>query len=129
MKINSYYRQEWAPEGVDPNFLETQLGEWLEAEAKNAIDKLHSVPEELDAQDIANLLTYFEVQRIRVPRQAEMGKALMRELILRLAPLDAVTAIASGKVKLEIKDAARFDYSASPSEHYHLGLERWNGKL
>lgn len=110
MKINSYYRQEWVPEGVAPNILETSLGEWLEAEAKNAIDKLHSTPEELDDQDIANLLTYFEFQRIRVPRQAEMGKALMRDLILKFSPLDAVEAIASGKFKLEMKDAARFDY-------------------
>ena len=110
MKINSYYRQEWVPAGVDPNLLETSLGEWLEAEAKSAIDKLHLTPEELDDQDIANLLTYFEVQRIRVPRQAEMGKALMRDPILKLAPPDAVEAIVSGKYKLEMKDTARFDY-------------------
>lgn len=110
MKINSYYRQEWAPEGVDPNLLEMRLGEWLEAEGKNAIDKLHSTPSELDAQDIANLLTYFEFQRVRVPRQAEMGKTLMRNLILQLAPADAVQAIMSGKVKLEMKDSARFDF-------------------
>lgn len=110
MKINSYYRQEWVPEGVDPNVLEIGLGEWLEAEAKHAIDKLHSKPEDLDDQDIANLLAYFEIQRIRVPRQAEKGKALMRSLILRLAPPDVVEAISSGQFKLEMKDAARFDY-------------------
>ena len=40
MKINSYYRQDWAPERVDPNIMETKLGEWLEAEAKGAIDRL-----------------------------------------------------------------------------------------
>ena len=45
MKINSYYRQEWVPAGVDPNLLETSLGEWLEAEAKSAIDKLHLTPD------------------------------------------------------------------------------------
>lgn len=110
MKINSYYRQEWAPKGVDPNLLETTLGEWLEAEAKHAIDKLHSAAETLDDQDIAILLTYFEIQRIRVPRQAETGKALMREVVLKFAPPDAIEAIASGKFLLEIKDAARFDF-------------------
>jgi hypothetical protein len=125
MKINSYYRQEWAPEGVDPNVLETSLGEWLEAEAKNAIDKLHSIPEELDAQDIANLLIYFEIQRVRVPRQAEMGKALMRDLILQLAPPDAVEAIAAGKFKLEMKDAARFDYM----RHSIGTLSPWFGTM
>lgn len=125
MKINSYYRQEWAPEGVDPNIFETGLGEWLEAEAKNAIDRLHSTPGEMDDQDIANLLTYFEVQRIRVPRQAEMGKALMRDLILRLAPPDAVEAIASGKFKFEMKAAARFDYM----RHSIGTLSPWFGTM
>lgn len=90
--------------------LETGLGEWLESEAKDALDKLHSAPVELDDQDIANLLTYLEVQRIRVPRQAKAGKALMRDLIFKLAPPDAAEAIAAGKFKLEMKDAARFDY-------------------
>lgn len=34
MRINSYYRQAWAPAGVDPDILENGLGEWLEADAK-----------------------------------------------------------------------------------------------
>lgn len=110
MKINSYYRQEWVPEGVDPNIMETMLGEWLEAEAKGAIDRLIGAPAQLTEDDTASLLTYIELQRIRVPRQAATAKALMRTTLLRIAPPAAVKAIISGEVQLKIKDSARFDY-------------------
>lgn len=109
MKINSYYRQQWAPIGIDPNILEASLGEWLEHETKWAIDYLISEPSRLNDTDVANLLCYLEVQRIRVPRQAETFKRLMHETILRLAPKDVASAIESGKFSLSIKDAARFD--------------------
>lgn len=110
MKINSYYRQDWAPEGVDRNILETKLGEWLEAEAKGAIDRLIGTPDKLTDDDIATLLTYIELQRVRVPRQAATAKALMRETRLSLVPWDVAKAIRSGEMTLTIKDSARFDY-------------------
>jgi len=109
MKINAYYRQEWAPPGVDPDILERSLGEWLEAEAKAAIDTLSQTPHELTDQQLADFLVYLELQRVRVPRQAEVGKELMRQTILRLVP-EAAAAVASGQVRLSMKDSARFDY-------------------
>lgn len=110
MKINYYYRQEWVPTGVDPNILEKTFGEWLETVAKDSIDRLIHCPAELTDEDIATLLTYIEMQRIRVPRQSDIAKELMRATILRLAPPDAVSAIQSGEVLLTMKDSARFDY-------------------
>ena len=110
MKINSYYRQNWAPPGIDPNIFEKTLGEWLEAEAKNSIDRLIHHPASLTDHDTATLLTYFELQRVRVPRQAEAAKEILRQVILRLAPPEAVKAIQAGEVLLTIKDSARFDY-------------------
>ncbi len=110
MKINSYYRQDWAPPGVDPNVLEKTLGEWLEGAAKDAIDRLIHHPASLTDNDTATLLTYIELQRIRVPRQSKKAKELMRNTILRLAPPDAAAAIRGGEVLLTIKDSARFDY-------------------
>ena len=44
MKINSYYRQDWAPSGVDPNIFEKTLGGWLERDAKESIDRLIHYP-------------------------------------------------------------------------------------
>jgi len=110
MKINYYYRQDWAPPGVDPNILEKTLGEWLETAAKDSIDLLIHQPSALTDIDTATLLTYFELQRIRVPRQAEMAKALMRETLLRHAPPETTAEIRAGNVLLTIKDSARFDY-------------------
>ena len=110
MKVNSYYRQDWAPEGVDPNIMETMLGEWLEDEARGSLDRLIGAPAQLTDNDTAHLLTYLEMQRIRVPRQAETAKALMHTTLLRMAPPSAVEAIGSGAIQLSIKDSARFDY-------------------
>jgi hypothetical protein len=127
MKISRYYRQEWAPAGIDPNIFETTLGEWLEAEAKGALDRLISAPESLSEIDIANLINYFELQRIRVPRQGEMGKSLIRNVIMRLAPADIAAAIASGEFTLAIKDSARFDYMRMSIGTFHpwFGAMEW----
>jgi len=109
MKINGYYRQEWAPSGVDPDLLERRLGEWLEMKAKVAIDALIYQPHELTDQQLADFLVYLELQRVRVPRQAESAKELMRQTILRMVP-EAAAAVASGQVQLSMKESARFDY-------------------
>ncbi len=110
MKIRYYYRQPWAPQGVDPNIMETALGNDLEGKAKFAIDRLINDPVSLDDHDTATLLTYLEFQRIRVPRQAETAKSLMRETIIRLAPVPVSDSIREGKLLLTMKESARFDY-------------------
>lgn len=110
MKINSYYRQEWAPPGIDPNIFEKTLGEWLERDAKDSIERLIHYPATLTDNDTTTLLIYIELQRIRVPRQSEKAKELMRNTILQLAPPDAAAAIRAGEFLLTIKDSARFDY-------------------
>ena len=110
MKINSYYRQEWARPGVDTNIFEKTLGEWLERDAKDSINRLIHDPATLTDNDTATLLNYIELQRIRVPRQSEKAKELMRNTILQLAPPDAAAAIRDGEFLLTIKDSARFDY-------------------
>jgi hypothetical protein len=68
MKINSYYRQEWAPDGVDPNILEKSLGEWLEVNAKDSIDRLVNSPSSLTDDDIATLLIYTTDQSSKAVR-------------------------------------------------------------
>jgi len=109
MKINAYYRQVWAPPGVDPDILESRLGEWLEAEARVALDVLIEKSHELTDQQLADFLVYLELQRVRVPRQAEIAKELMRQTILQLVP-EAAAAAASGQIQLSMKDSTRFDY-------------------
>ena len=110
MKANHYYRQEWTPSGVDPNILEKTLGEWLEADAKESIDRLIHEPSTLTDTDMATLLIYLEFQRIRVPRQSDMAKALMRKTVMRLVPSEAAAEIRAGRFRLTIRDSARFEY-------------------
>ena len=110
MTANYYYRQECAPPGVDPNILEKTLGEWLEADAKESIDRLIHEPSTLTDTDTATLLIYLEFQRIRVPRQSDMAKALLRETLMRLVPSEAAAEIRAGRVQLTIRDSARFEF-------------------
>lgn len=110
MRIDAYYRQSWAPAGIDPNVLENFLGSVTEGEAKAAIDCLIDTPERLRDVDACNIVSYLEIQRIRVPRQAEWGKELMRRAILNNAPPDIVAQINAGQFQLTMKDSARFDF-------------------
>lgn len=110
MKIRNYYHQSWASKGVDPNIMETALGNDLEGKAKCAIDRLINDPASLDDHDTATLLIYLEFQRIRVPRQAETAKRLMREAIIRLAPTSISDSIHNDEYQLTMKESARFDY-------------------
>ena len=110
MTINHYYRQEWAPLGVDPNIMEKGLGEWLETHAKKSIDRLIHAPAMLTEQERTTLLSYLELQRIRVPRQFDMVKTLMRETLLRNMPSEAASEIHAGRASLTIEKPARFEY-------------------
>lgn len=110
MTINHYYRQEWAPSGVDPNIMEKGLGEWLEKDAKKSIDRLIHAPATLTEQEIATLLSYLELQRIRVPRQFDMVKTLMQETLMQHMPSEAAAEIRAGRASLTIEKPARFEY-------------------
>jgi len=110
MTVNRYYRQEWAPEGIDPNILEKTLGATIEPDAKNAFQRLLAKPVDFSDTETATVLTYLELQRIRVPRQAKMAKQLLRSVIVKNSPTDAARAIAHGEVRIKINDSFRFDY-------------------
>ena len=123
MKVNHYYRQEWAPSGVDPDILEKTLGEWLEMDAKKSIDRLIHESSTLTEIDTSTLLIYLEFQRIRVPRQSNVAKELMRETLMRLVPPEAAAEIRSGRVRLTIKDSARFEYMRMLTGKLHSWFE------
>jgi hypothetical protein len=127
MTIGRYYRQAWAPTGIDPNILENGLASGIENKIKPVIDCLIQSPENLTDDYAATLLAYLEIQRIRVPRQAAWAKDLMRETILRLAPADIVAKINSSEFQLTMKDSARFDYMhmALGSIHPWLARMEW----
>lgn len=110
MHQRHYYRQEWAPPGIDQDLLEKYVGESLESAAAEVIDHLINPPLELDDQVSANFFMYLEFQRIRVPRQIEMGKKLMRDRILFLCPANVTKDILGGKVRLMMKKSAGFIY-------------------
>lgn len=128
MTINSYYRQEWARPGVDPNIFEKGLGEWLEAAAKDSLDRLIQSPASLTEAD-SILLNYLELQRIRVPRQFKAAKEQMHQAFLRVAPSDVADAIQAGEVTFTIKDSARFEYMRILNGKLHSWFSRMEWEI
>ncbi len=129
MKVDKYYRQAWAPSGINPNILEDGLASGIEAQIKGVIDCLIETPENLTDENASTLLVYLEIQRIRVPRQAVWAKELMRETILRLAPPDITAQINSGAFQLIMKDSARFDYMRMAVGSIHPWLARMEWEI
>lgn len=129
MKVDTYYRQAWAPSGLNPNILEDGLASGIEAQIKEVIDCLIETPENLTDENATTLLVYLEIQRIRVPRQAFWAKELMRETILRFAPADITAQINSGALQLTMKDSARFDYMRMAIGSIHPWLARMEWEI
>lgn len=129
MKIDAYYRQNWAPTGIDVNIFEIELAKGIENDAKNILDKLVVSPHELSERDMENLVLYIELQRIRVPRQAEIAMNLMRSVILKSAPSDITREIHNGQLQLTMKDSARFDYMKMVIGTIHPWISRMNWEI
>lgn len=91
MHIRYHNRQEWASDGIDKNILEKRFCD-IENSGKTAIEKLIATPENITADNTAALLTYLELQRIRVPRQAALAKGVMKALIHDIAYSDTEIA-------------------------------------
>ena len=116
MVINNYYQQKHAPDGVDPDILERLLGSWLEPKAKSAFKKLLN-QQPLTEEDTAHILAYLELQRIRVPRQAEIAKQILETEFLVQAlharpdimTPEFITAIMKGEITIELNDSYRFN--------------------
>lgn len=110
MVRNKYYRQEWAPEGVDKNILEKTLGSTVEPNGITSLRKLVSAAETLDDDDTASILAYLQLQRIRVPRQAEMAKSAARTALTNeiMKTHEGRQVLREGKVV--IKDSFRFEF-------------------
>jgi hypothetical protein len=129
MKIDRYYRQAWAPTGINPDIFEVEIGKSLESEARGIINRLIMSPGTLNNHDTASLSVYMELQRIRVPRQAEAAKELMRSVILNSLPPDIAGDLAIGRYRLTIKDSARFEYMRMAVGTIHPWLARMEWEI
>ncbi len=111
MTVNNYYKQSWVAKGVDKNILEKTLSV-IEHHAKKAFEKLIYNPKSLTDDDTSSMLIYLELQRIRVPRQAKVVNEQFKAMLTRFALNDKETAsaLANGKVEIEVKDSFRFEF-------------------
>ena len=124
MLIGNYYRQTWAPKGIDPNVFEKTLGAVSEPKAQDAFKRLIVAPNDLTDDDTASMLTYLELQRIRVPKQAKIAKEIFRSVLLQHAPTEVINAVRKRELLLTIKDSARFDFMRMAIGQFHPWFAR-----
>lgn len=112
MLEKDYYKQEEVPPGTDVNILEKYFGSELEPKAKIAIDKIIKQPETLTVDDNVALLYFMDMQRIRVPRQIDQGKEVMKKVVESFAYSipDVAESLASGMFKISMKNSAKFRF-------------------
>lgn len=121
MCIKHHNRQEWVPKGVDPNIFEIAISEEIENPAKTAFNKLVENPRTLSTDDMALLITYLHLQRIRVPRQANLAKEALKESIYNVSREDPDIAAFYdiGLIRVNIKEKLlRFQYMRSATGQY-----------
>ena len=123
MKIDSYYRQTWIPNGIDPNILEICIAS-IENDAKFAIDCLLESPASLTKEYAEILLEYLEAQRIRVPRQAVWAKELLNKNIHNITPSYLREQIESCSAELVLNDTVRFDFMKMACDTLHPWFAR-----
>ena len=131
MKINRFYEQKHAPPGIDPYIFEKALGEVLEPRAKDAFEKVIRQSRDVTAEDTAAILCYLELQRTRVPRQAETAKQIALDaahILLLNGPPEVASAIAEQKVKIAINDSFRFEFMRIMTKAFspHFARMRWH---
>lgn len=110
MVRNKYYHQDWVPNGVDKNVLEKTIATTVEPRGQTSLSKLVSAPELLNDDDTANILTYIQFQRIRVPRQADMAKSLAQTALTSEIVKHPEGREALRYAKVVVKDSFRFEF-------------------
>jgi len=128
MKIDGYYRQEWAPAGIDPNILEKRAGE-IEGNGLAAMDRLCFSPEKISGEEAADLCAFLEFQRVRVPRQAAWAAELARTFLLRTMGPELRDELARNRLQVTVLDPARFDFMRTMLGKIHPWMERMNWEV
>jgi hypothetical protein len=121
MCIKHHNRQEWVPKGVDPNIFENAIGEKIENPAKTSFKKLIENPRTLSSDDMALMITYLHLQRIRVPRQADLAKEALKEFLYNVSREDPDIAAFydTGLIRANIKEKLlRFQYMLAATGQY-----------
>lgn len=125
MVRKNYYHQEWAPNGIDKNILEKTLGKETEPRGLRSLQKLLDVhAEPFTAYDSANILIYLSLQRVRVPRQAEMNKRVIEDALRLHLVRTSLGRELLKNARFTIKDSFRFKYVNIVLEELMIYLSR-----
>lgn len=129
MVIRNYYTQKHAPTGADPDVLEKGLGGWIESMIKGSFSKLLNDPHALTKEDTANILTYLDLQHIRVPRQVELSKRFLKAGRFRKALQELFPELGTEESTLAHTDYFRFDFIKMFWGHFAHYFSRMNWEV
>jgi len=110
MVRSKYYHQDSAPDGIDKNILEKMLGSSIEPKGMEALKKLITEPDALNEEGMADILVYLQFQRFRVPRQADLAKALAKSVLTRELHKTSEGREALKHSEIVIKDSFRINF-------------------
>lgn len=108
MFINRYYRQEWAPEGIDPDIFEKMLSTGVEGPGKLALQRLITMPSDFRAEETVAIMCYLAFQRLRVPRQARWARMVMEQSLLQMLAPELKSHFLDGTI--EMTEGYRFRF-------------------
>jgi hypothetical protein len=129
MVIRYHNTQKHAPAEVDPDVFEKDLGEWIESKVKSSFSKLLNDPHALTTEDYTNILTYLDLQYIRVPRQIELSKRMLKIGRYRRALQEAFPELGMEESRLAYSDHFRFDFIRMFWGHFAHYFSRMNWEV
>jgi len=112
MRRRDYYRQPHAPAEKGEFCFEIEIGKRLETQIKPLFKKLIAGGMDISEEELILLIQYLELQRIKVPKQADFAKTLAKQYVENVAL--SIPEVAVGLVKdhfrVVIKDEFRFNF-------------------
>lgn len=110
MHRRDYFRQRHAPEGTDEFILEREKGNRLEAQLNTIIGKLCRGGHDLTEDELIAFIQHIELQRLTVPKQADLLKSIAEKFITNFALTipQVADGLRDGLWKIKMKDEFRF---------------------
>ncbi|OGV70465.1 MAG: hypothetical protein A2283_19160 [Lentisphaerae bacterium RIFOXYA12_FULL_48_11] len=107
---HDYFRQRHAPNGTDEFIFEHAKANRIEASLKTIINKLIRGSHDLTEDELITFIQHIEIQRLTVPKQADIQKAAAKDFITNIALSipEVANELLKGTFEIVIKDEIRF---------------------
>lgn len=132
LRRRDYFRQNHAPPGKDEFIIEKETDRRIESQLKQIISKVTAGGRELTQDELITFTRHLELQRLRVPKQADFAKSIAKDFIENVAYTipEVAEGLLKGSWKIHIKDEFRFNFLHDMVESgelfTHISRMIWN---